>query len=83
MDENIYAPLKRLTLIVVLTLTFILFLNCPSFSQMNVIYAHASFAEKIYFQLDTINSAGLESSISFVFIDFAFVSVFFARLSQN
>ena len=53
MDQNICASLKRLTLIVVLTLSFSVFLSCPSFSQMNGIYAHASFAEKIYLQLDS------------------------------
>jgi hypothetical protein len=53
MDENICTHLKRPVLIVVLTLTFSVFWSCPSYSQMNGIYAHASFAEKIYLQLDS------------------------------
>jgi len=52
MHERFYAPLKNLSRIIGLTISFSVFLSSPSRSQLNNIYSHASFAEKIYLQLD-------------------------------
>ncbi len=51
--RKLYAHLKKLIQIVVLTISFFVFLACPSRSQHNDIYSHASLAEKIYLQLDS------------------------------
>ncbi len=52
MHKIFYTPLKKLILIIVLTTSFFVFFACPSRSQLNTIYSHASLAEKIYLQLD-------------------------------
>ncbi len=51
--ENIHVSLVNFIDIIVLTISFSVFLSCPSRSQSNDNYLHALPAEKIYLQLDS------------------------------
>ena len=51
--KNILAPTKKLLRVIIIIISFSILLPFPSRSQTKYINSHASFAEKIYLQLDS------------------------------
>jgi hypothetical protein len=53
MYEDFYIPSKKLLRFIILPILFCVSFACPSLSQFNNIYSHATLSEKIYLQLDS------------------------------